>query len=289
MTNDRDTTHGDNIRDDNPLLAALPPKEELRQAFLASSTHSLQHDHASDPMDAACFQTVPRRQLEVESSLRLLAAVHDSLLDSYRPRNPLAATTPGDRLIAFESAPTTFLAWETGADMAAKNVFDRVLGSLPTVIDHVEFNSRPFIARQLVHTSITVDPLDVVRDSCRQIVKATDLAFETRHADRLCPSTPKLAFALNAAQACERTFLGLLGIHVPTPLTEEATEDLCVLATLFQLRCGIALLVSCSGFAAMRMAKGGPLGRRLLNAKLFGMKRRHPLFKEEARHHPPDR
>lgn len=292
MTHTRYLTYGEISCRDNPLVAALPLRQEVRRAFLASPLQGLRYNHGKDLMAAAHGRDAPRlrlSQLEIESSLSLLMAVHDSLLDSYRPRNPMGATTPGDRIIAFGSAPITLLTWETGADLAAKNLFDRVLGALPTVIDHVEFNGRAFVARQLVHTSITVDPLDIVRGSCLQIVEATDLALGTRHSDRFIGSEPSLTFARNAAQACEGTSLGLLGIHLPMPLAAKDAEDLWDLAALLQLRCGIALLICCSEFAARRMVEGGPSGRRLLDGKLFWVKRNYPIAKEMAQLRSPER
>lgn len=52
-----------------------------------------------------------------------------------------------------------------GRRLGCDDLFDRVLGGLSTVIDHVEFGSRSFITRQLVHALVAADPFDVVRAS----------------------------------------------------------------------------------------------------------------------------
>lgn len=250
--------------DANPLAAALPFRWDPRNRASPLEGGS---------RDASMAGTFTDPQLAADGVVALVDAVETSLLDSYRPRNPFGDDRAELHENAFSSAPITLLTWEMGGDQQAAALLDHVLQHLPPVIDHEEFHGRPFRSRQLVSMSVEIQPFDLVRGMCAQVLKATDKSFGTTFASRVSRHASLTASAIAAVHACRVTHLGLLCLRVPLPLSHREAASVWELSKFLQMRCGMALFLCCSAETARRMGRGGRPCQKLRAAKLFGLTR----------------
>lgn len=258
--------------DDNPLAAALPLPCQARRTVLGAP-----HRRQSGPLWAPTSQAGAEDLSAIhdgdgthEEASQFFDAVHHSVLESYRPRNPLERLSFDGRRIGFVAAPITLLTWELGGDSYAMRLFDLVHESMPTLIDHRTFKGRPYLARQLVHLTVRLDATKVLVRTCAQILEATDAAMGVAGSRRLPGFRSLVAMAASTADACKAANLGLLCVQAPSPLDHNKACSLWELLMYLQLRCGMALLLCCSDHTARRIALGSRSGCRLLNATCFG-------------------
>ncbi|GHC88144.1 hypothetical protein GCM10007320_35030 [Pseudorhodoferax aquiterrae] len=261
--------------DENPLAAALPLRFEARRALPgAERRRRPSWPLCADPSQTGADHRSATRAgaLPHDEDSHFVDAVHQSVLESYRPRNPLERLSFDGRRIGFVSAPITLLTWELGGVSSAMRLFDLAHESMPTLIDHRTFNGRPYLSRQLVRLTVRLDATEVLVRTCAQILEATYAAMGVAGSRRVPGFRSLAAMAASTADACNATNLGLLCVQAPSPLDHNEACSLWELLTYLQLRCGMALMLCCSDHTARRIAMGSRSGYRLLKATCSGFR-----------------
>jgi hypothetical protein len=206
--------------DENPLAAALTLPCEARRALLGAGLRRRQ----SGPLWAPTSQAGAEDLSAIhdgdgtqEEASQFFDAVHRSVLESYRPRNPLEHLSFDGRRSGFVSAPITLLTWELGGDSSAMRLFDLVHESMPTLIDHLTFNGRPYLSKQFVRLTVRLGATKVLVRTCAQILEATDAAMGVAGSRRLPGFRSLVAMAASTADT------GRSGPTIDPPLTSDCS------------------------------------------------------------------